>query len=145
MHRVIARASVVPLALIALLLAVLLVKNSKTTILLRALYFFPTILSSVSVGFIWKFVYDPNFGVINSSLDAMGLGALKSSFLGDESRHAADAAALADGFRLTAFFLNRHVCEPRGLELASARDGFVQAALKALDGPKNHQPKEASA
>ena len=42
------------------------------------------------------------------------------------------AAALADGFRLTAFFLNRHVCEPRGLELANARDGFVQAALKAL-------------
>lgn len=72
--------------LIALLLAVLLVKNSKTTILLRALYFFPTILSSVSVGFIWKFVYDPNFGVINSSLDAMGLGALTSSFLGDESQ-----------------------------------------------------------
>jgi DNA repair protein RecO (recombination protein O) len=56
-------------------------------------------------------------------------------FLGDESRHAADAAALEEGFRLTAFFLTRHVCEPRGLELASARDGFVQAALKALGTP----------
>ncbi|MDX3927337.1 MAG: DNA repair protein RecO [Shinella sp.] len=53
-------------------------------------------------------------------------------FLGEEGRHAADCAALADAFRLTAFFLNRHVCEPRGLELASAREGFVQAALKAL-------------
>jgi DNA repair protein RecO (recombination protein O) len=58
------------------------------------------------------------------------------AFLGDDSRHAADADALADGFRLTAFFLNRHVCEPRGLELASARDGFVQAALKALGAEK---------
>ena len=56
-----------------------------------------------------------------------------------------DAAALADGFRLTAFFLNRHVCEPRGLELANARDGFVQAALKALGAGRNEQPKEAHA
>ncbi|MFC3073026.1 DNA repair protein RecO [Shinella pollutisoli] len=59
------------------------------------------------------------------------------AFLGDDSGHAADADALADGFRLTAFFLNRHVCEPRGLELASARDGFVQAALKALGAGKD--------
>ena len=52
---------------------------------------------------------------------------------------------LAEGFRLTAFFLNRHVCEPRGLELANAREGFVQAALKALGMSRNDQPKEASA
>ncbi|HSX73121.1 MAG TPA: DNA repair protein RecO, partial [Shinella sp.] len=66
-------------------------------------------------------------------------------FLGDESRHAADAAALAQGFRLTAFFLNRHVCEPRGLELASARDGFIQAALKALGTPRHDEPRKAQA
>lgn len=74
---------VVGQTLLGLLLAVLLVRNTKTTIFLRALYFFPTILSSVSVGFIWKFVYDPNFGVINSVLGAIGLGSIKSSFLGD--------------------------------------------------------------
>jgi DNA repair protein RecO (recombination protein O) len=67
------------------------------------------------------------------------------AFLGDENRHAADADALFDAFRLTAFFLNRHVCEPRGLELASARDGFVQAALKALRLPQSSPSQEASA
>ncbi|WP_221585523.1 carbohydrate ABC transporter permease [Microbacterium sp. G2-8] len=71
---------------LSLILSVFLVKNTKTNVFLRALYFFPTILSSVSVGFIWKFVYDPNFGVINSTLDAVGLGAWKSSFLGDETQ-----------------------------------------------------------
>jgi DNA repair protein RecO (recombination protein O) len=65
------------------------------------------------------------------------------NFLGDESRHAADASALADGFRLTAFFLNRHVCEPRGLELSSAREGFVQAALKAVAASRNEPSSEA--
>lgn len=69
--------------IVALILAVLLVKNTKTSIFLRALYFFPTILSSVSVGFIWKFVYDPNFGVINSFLGVIGLEAWQSAFLGN--------------------------------------------------------------
>ena len=45
---------------------------------------------------------------------------------------AADYESLAAAFRMTAFFLHRHVYEPRGLGLSAARDGFVQAALKAL-------------
>lgn len=53
-------------------------------------------------------------------------------FLGAQASSAADLEALSDGFRLTAYFLDRHVCEPRGLKLSSARDGFVQATLKAL-------------
>lgn len=69
---------------LSLLLATLLSKNSRSTVFLRALYFFPTVISSVSVAFIWKFVYDPNFGLINKSLGAVGLDALRSSFLGDD-------------------------------------------------------------
>lgn len=72
--------------LISLALAVFLVKNSRSSILLRSLYFLPTILSSVSVAFVWKFVYDPNFGLINTALGAVGLDALKSSFLGDDAK-----------------------------------------------------------
>jgi DNA repair protein RecO (recombination protein O) len=45
---------------------------------------------------------------------------------------AADYDSLAAAFRMTAFFLHRHVYEPRGIGLSAARDGFVQAALKAL-------------
>lgn len=53
-------------------------------------------------------------------------------FLSAEARRAADHDSLAAAFRLTAFFLHRHVYEPRGLDVSSARDGFVHAALKAL-------------
>jgi raffinose/stachyose/melibiose transport system permease protein len=72
--------------LFALVLAILLVKNTRGSILLRALYFLPTILSSVSVAFIWKFIYDPNFGLINQTLDVVGLDGLRSAFLGDASQ-----------------------------------------------------------
>jgi DNA repair protein RecO (recombination protein O) len=54
------------------------------------------------------------------------------SFLGEGAKPAADRDSMAAGFRLTQFFLHRHVYEPRGITANDARDGFVQAALKAL-------------
>ena len=70
---------------LALLFAVYLVKNTKTTIALRTLYFFPTILSSVSVGMIWLFLYDPNFGAINLFVKSIGLPSFALNWLGSES------------------------------------------------------------
>lgn len=70
----------------SLALAVYLVKNTKASVILRSVYFFPTILSSVSVAFIWKFVYDPNFGLINTLLDAVGLDRFQGAFLGNDNQ-----------------------------------------------------------
>jgi raffinose/stachyose/melibiose transport system permease protein len=70
---------------LALLFAVFLVKNTKTNIALRTLYFFPTILSSVSVGMIWLFLYDPNFGALNLFFTKVGLSSFALNWLGSES------------------------------------------------------------
>jgi raffinose/stachyose/melibiose transport system permease protein len=77
---------VIAQTLLSLLFAIFLTKNTRSSIALRALFFFPTILASVSVAFIWKFIYDPNFGLINQTLDAVGLEGLKSPFLGDDAK-----------------------------------------------------------
>ncbi|KQS96560.1 MULTISPECIES: DNA repair protein RecO [unclassified Rhizobium] len=53
---------------------------------------------------------------------------------------AADHDSLQAAFRMTAFFLHRHVYEPRGIGLSAARDGFVQAALKALKSRQTAAP-----
>lgn len=42
-------------------------------------------------------------------------------------------AALDQGFRLAAYFLERRVLEPRGLALAPAREAYIRAALKAVE------------
>jgi DNA repair protein RecO (recombination protein O) len=55
------------------------------------------------------------------------------TFLAAGNVKAADCDSLAAAFRLTGFFLHRHVYEPRGIDAGSTRDGFVQAALKALN------------
>ncbi|MBI3428794.1 MAG: sugar ABC transporter permease [Actinobacteria bacterium] len=69
----------------ALFFAIFLVKNTRTTIFLRTLYFFPTILSSVSVAMIWLFLYDPNFGAINVGLKKFGLNSFALNWLGSEN------------------------------------------------------------
>ena len=53
-------------------------------------------------------------------------------FLRDSARKAADRDSLVEAFRMTRYFLDRHVYEPRGLEPGTARDGFVEAVLGAM-------------
>lgn len=69
--------------LAALAFAMIVLKNTKTNLLLRALYFFPTILSSVSVAFIWSFIYDPSLGILNQILELLGLDFLQQNWLGN--------------------------------------------------------------
>jgi DNA repair protein RecO (recombination protein O) len=40
------------------------------------------------------------------------------------------AVDLSDGFAMTAFFLSRHVLEPRGLTLSDAREPFIATVLR---------------
>ena len=63
-------------------------------------------------------------------------------FLSPEPSAPANVPELAAAFRLSGFFLHRHVYEPRGIQQNAARDGFVQAALKALE--RKNRPIEAA-
>ncbi|MEC0231099.1 carbohydrate ABC transporter permease [Paenibacillus alba] len=75
-------AVVIAQTILSLVLALLLVKNSKIHVTLRALYFFPTILSSVAVGLIWSFMYDPSLGLINTLLNETGLSSWGQNWIG---------------------------------------------------------------
>ncbi|MFE6826035.1 carbohydrate ABC transporter permease [Streptomyces sp. NPDC057690] len=68
---------------LALLLALYLVRTTRASTLLRALFFLPTVLSSVSVAFVWRFVYDPDGGLLNSGLRAVGLDSWQAVYLGN--------------------------------------------------------------
>lgn len=60
--------------LISLALAVLLLRTTRASTLLRAVFFFPAILSSVATAFVWKFVLDPQLGPLEPALATVGLG-----------------------------------------------------------------------
>jgi N-acetylglucosamine transport system permease protein len=82
--------AVVPLVTIAigLFLASMLHRGGRGLTGGRAyqiVYFFPQLLSLVVIGVLWGFVYNPNTGLLNSGLRAVGLGSLAHSWLAEPS------------------------------------------------------------
>jgi len=111
---------------LSLLLALLLQRNSRASTTLRAIYFLPTILSSVSVAFVWKFMYDPNFGLLNQVVGFVGLDGLKSAFLGNASQaiyFVAIAQVWAHAGQLMIIFIAGLQQVPRDLYEAADIDG----------------------
>lgn len=51
----------------------------------RITYFFPQVMSVVVVGILWQYIYNPNSGLVNGFLGAVGLDSLERAWLGDTS------------------------------------------------------------
>lgn len=49
----------------------------------RTVFYFPSIISLTVVGIIWSFIFHPNMGILNTTLEFLGLGALQKPWLGD--------------------------------------------------------------
>ena len=56
-------------------------------------------------------------------------------FLADRDVACTDAQTLGQAFRLSGYFLNRHVFDARGIEPPVSRESFCTAALKAMAKP----------
>jgi ABC-type sugar transport system permease subunit len=74
--------TVSPMA-IGLFLAMLLWKQPKGFTLFRTAFFMPQVLSSVVIAIIWGWIYNPIFGLLNKSLDKVGLESVSRGWLGD--------------------------------------------------------------
>lgn len=78
-------AMVVPVVL-GLGLAILLSRSAlfgKT--LFRTLFFLPQVLSSVVVAVLWRWIYNPSYGALNSTLETLGLDFLAQGWLGSSA------------------------------------------------------------
>ena len=64
---------VVPAMIIALIFAILLNGDIRAKYIYRAIYFIPVIAPAVAVALLWQWIYEPNFGVINSALRLIGI------------------------------------------------------------------------
>ena len=69
--------------LIGLILALMLEDRSRSSRTFRTLFFTPAVLSPVVVSFIWKYMYSPNSGVLNSLFHAVGLNGMAQDWLGN--------------------------------------------------------------
>ncbi|MCX5570230.1 carbohydrate ABC transporter permease [Kaistia nematophila] len=48
-------------------------------------YLVPVMVSEICIGLLWRFLYNPYFGLVNASLKALGLGSLQRGWLGDSA------------------------------------------------------------
>ena len=68
-----------------LILAVLLASERiKFKLLFRVCYFIPAVLSLTIVAYIWDWIYNPSFGVLNTIFNNIGLSGFNPSWLGNE-------------------------------------------------------------
>lgn len=69
---------------ISFLLALLLNSKLKCADLSKAFIFSPAIIAPIIVGIIWVYILDPNIGIINNVLDAIGASGWKQKWIGGE-------------------------------------------------------------
>ena len=61
------------LTIIGLFLAILLNQKIKGRLFARTVVLIPCVISSAAAGILWKWIYDKNFGILNSYLRQLGL------------------------------------------------------------------------
>jgi len=59
-------------------------KSKKLKDFVQTILFVPNTISPVALALLWGFVLNTRWGLVNSSLKAIGLGALAKGWLGDE-------------------------------------------------------------
>lgn len=115
----------VPTAL-GLLLAVLLDRPLRGSRIYKSAFYMPITLSLVVVGQVWIWIYQPNWGLLNSVLEAVGLDGLTRAWLGDPATSLI-AVIVAWCWQQTALSLILYLAAlttiPRDLLEAAAIDG----------------------
>ena len=69
---------------LATIVALILARNPRGWKLMRTIYFLPNVISTVAIAKVWTALYNPQFGVINGILNALGIDAGRN-WLGDMS------------------------------------------------------------
>lgn len=84
----------------ALLLAVLLQRGLKGTNFFRTIFFAPSTVSVVIVGYLWLLIFNPRWGALNLILKGIGIEIGNYAWLGNE-RTALTAVAFANAWQYT--------------------------------------------
>lgn len=127
---------------VGLLLAALATSGRGTRLWFRTAVFTPVMLPMVVVALLWGFIYNPDFGLANAGLDALGLGDWARAWLGDPDT-ALWAICVVSGWAFAGFYMTIFAASlaslPQDIIEAARLDGAGGAAVlvgQAADGPQ---------
>lgn len=69
---------------VAILLANILFGKVKASRFYQAVFFLPSIICGTAIGLLWKFIYHPDFGMLNNLLDLIGMGEFTNNWLANK-------------------------------------------------------------
>jgi len=122
-------------------LALLLDRMTKGQSFFKIIYFLPYTIPPVAVAAIWRWLYEPNAGLLTSTLSAVGLGALAPNWLGDPaiSTYSVMGAALwwSVGFSFIVYYaglknLPQECIEAARIDGANAWQAFWKVTFPLL-------------
>lgn len=117
--------------LVGLVLAGVLSSRKSTTVY-RVALFIPVMLPMVVVSVLWRFIYNPDFGLINAILRRIGLENFNQVWLGDP-RTALLAICLVSGWVYSGFYLAIFTAGlqriPKDIIESAALDGATERKL----------------
>lgn len=58
----------------SLFLAIMLNQKIRATYIYRLIFFLPSILSGVAIFYLWRWMYNPDYGLVNRMLEVVGIG-----------------------------------------------------------------------
>lgn len=100
---------------IALGLALIVTSARRGRRFWRGVYFIPTLMSTVAVAILWRFIYNPEFGIINWFLRTIGLDGLAQGWLG-QTTTALPAVIVANTWQWAPFYMIIYVAAIVGLD-----------------------------
>jgi multiple sugar transport system permease protein len=124
---------------LSLLLAALINKPLRGILLYRTAYYLPVVASFVAVSFIWFWLFEPQFGILNQLLQAFGLSGL--AWLRDPSTALMSIAILSiwknAGFNMVIFLaglqgIPQYLYEAAEIDGASAVQRFRHITIPML-------------
>lgn len=65
-------------------LAMVLEERLRGWRIFRTVWFLPLLMSTVAIGLLWNYIYDPTFGLLNTLLNAVGLDSWQRGWLGEQ-------------------------------------------------------------
>lgn len=127
--------------IIGLFLAMMLWRQPRGFVVFRTVFFLPQVLSSVVIAIVWGWIYNPIFGLLNTTLEDAGLDSLTRPWLGDPglALYAVLAAAIwaETGFVFVVFLaglqnVSRDLIEAATLDGANAWHRFWDVTVPQL-------------
>jgi ABC-type sugar transport system permease subunit len=124
---------------LAMVLAAVLRAKWRFGTVFRVAIFVPALLSLVVSGTVWGLIYEPNFGILDTFLNSIGLHAIAISWLSDSATVLPSLIVVAIwqslGFYMLIFYAALHDIDPELYEAAQLDGASVLAQFRYVTMP----------